>query len=150
MTQEKAKVQYSNDLSWQLQKEGEIFCWNELFWDIDGAKRILQTIPHIVIEMDINTVLTNWKDTEKLIDPDNLEQADFLFPTIVGWEDGKLLIIDGWHRVYKALKHGVNRIPVVVLTPEESANLKHTLESVYWTDTYGDEDEDENELAALD
>ncbi|QFY12933.1 hypothetical protein GBF35_45950 [Nonomuraea phyllanthi] len=33
--------------------------------------------------------------------------------------DAGWLIIDGWHRIHKALTHDVDRLPVIVLTPEE-------------------------------
>lgn len=33
--------------------------------------------------------------------------------------DAGWLIVDGWHRIHKALTHAVDRLLVIVLTPEE-------------------------------
>ncbi|RBQ15333.1 hypothetical protein DP939_36445 [Spongiactinospora rosea] len=55
------------------------------------------------------------------IDPDHAANVDLSEPVIaVPVPDaGGPLVIDGWHRIYKALTTGTDRLPAILLTPEE-------------------------------
>jgi hypothetical protein len=54
------------------------------------------------------------------IDHEYAATVDLAEPLIaVPIPDAGWLIIDGWHRIHKALTAGVEKLPVIVLTPEE-------------------------------
>ncbi|MER5324917.1 hypothetical protein [Streptosporangium roseum] len=55
-----------------------------------------------------------------MVDEEHAKRVDLAEPLIaVSMPTGGLLIIDGWHRVYKALASGRSTLPAHVLTVEE-------------------------------
>jgi ParB-like chromosome segregation protein Spo0J len=59
------------------------------------------------------------------IDWEKAEKTDTGIPGIVATEEGgKLMLIDGWHRYAKALRTRLTEIPVVVLTEEETKQIR--------------------------
>jgi hypothetical protein len=86
-------------------------------WNITAAKKITQgRMPEGRIEP------RDWAGMLQLIviDTDHATHVDLSGPLIVApVPNGGMLIIDGWHRLYKALKIGVPELSAVVLTAEE-------------------------------
>ncbi|GAA1772663.1 ParB N-terminal domain-containing protein [Nonomuraea bangladeshensis] len=86
-------------------------------WDITTAKKLTRArTPQGRIEP------AEWAGMLRLvsIDTEHAAQVDLSEPLIVATvPNGGMLIIDGWHRLYKALTMGVAELPAVVLTTEE-------------------------------
>ncbi len=86
-------------------------------WDITAAKQLTQG-REPTGQLDPQT----WAGMLYLIRIDhahaasvNLDEPLIAVPIPdVGW-----LIVDGWHRIHKALTQGVEKLPVIVLTAEE-------------------------------
>ncbi|WP_177227719.1 ParB N-terminal domain-containing protein [Nonomuraea pusilla] len=86
-------------------------------WDITTAKKLTRArTPEGRIEP------REWAGMLQLvsIDTEHAAQVDLSEPLIVATvPNGGMLIIDGWHRLYRALTTGVAELPAVVLTAEE-------------------------------
>ncbi|MFE0156519.1 ParB N-terminal domain-containing protein [Nonomuraea sp. NPDC059007] len=86
-------------------------------WDITKAKKLTQgRAPKGRIEP------REWAGMLQLvsINHEHATQTDLSEPLIVATvPNGGMLIIDGWHRLYKALTTGVTELSAIVLTAEE-------------------------------
>ncbi|WP_157254888.1 ParB N-terminal domain-containing protein [Nonomuraea typhae] len=86
-------------------------------WDITIAKKLTEgRAPEGRIEP------REWAGMLQLvsINREHAAQTDVSVPLIVATvPNGGMLIIDGWHRLYKALTTGVSELSAVVLTAEE-------------------------------
>jgi hypothetical protein len=59
------------------------------------------------------------------IDWEKAEKTDTNIPAIVATEEGgKLVLIDGWHRFAKALRARLPELPVVILTEDETKQIR--------------------------
>jgi len=58
------------------------------------------------------------------IDWDKAERTDIAIPIIVATEEGKPVLIDGWHRYAKALRARQPEVPAVVLTEDETKAIR--------------------------
>ncbi|MFI6296658.1 ParB N-terminal domain-containing protein [Nonomuraea sp. NPDC050790] len=81
------------------------------------------------------------------INTDHAARVDLTEPLIMApVPNGGMLIIDGWHRLHKALNTGVTELQAVILTAEEEAACRifggepHNDEGY---DAYGEYDEDD-------
>lgn len=95
----------------------EVFQMMAWRWDITTAKKLTRArTPQGRIEP------REWAGMLRLvsINTEHAAQVDLSEPLIVATvPNGGMLIIDGWHRLYKALTTGVAELPAVVLTAEE-------------------------------
>ncbi|MEV4285465.1 ParB N-terminal domain-containing protein [Nonomuraea bangladeshensis] len=95
----------------------EVFQMMAWRWNITTAKKLASArAPQGRIEP------TEWAGMLRLvaIDPHHAAEVDLSEPLIVATvPNGGMLIIDGWHRLYKALTMDVAELPAVVLTAEE-------------------------------
>lgn len=86
-------------------------------WNITAAKKLTQgRAPDGKIDPK------EWAGMLRLvaISREHAAQVDLSVPLIVATvPNGGMLIIDGWHRLHKALKIGALELPAVVLTVEE-------------------------------
>ena len=129
------KVKPSNSTEVQWQVFGETFGFLFTKFDVDKAKEILRKSPH---DIDILTLDTakNWIGDEKrfgLIRVDwarvnsdeeiNLEIPVILAHLKVGTE-AQRLPIDGWTRIARAIKVGLETLPCCALTEAETDAVK--------------------------
>lgn len=112
---------------------GEWFQFLVHGWDVEKAKTFVpdeveDTIDPREVESMVNSILGVSVDEEYAMS----DAVDLTEPVIIGWfdvedDDGELirqhLVIDGWHRVYRALEEGVETLPAYMLTPEEHAEV---------------------------
>lgn len=86
-------------------------------WDITTAKKLTRArVPQGRIDP------REWAGMLRLIaiSTEHAAQVDLSEPLIVATvPNGGMLIIDGWHRLYKALDNGVPELQAVILTAEE-------------------------------
>ncbi|MET9244916.1 hypothetical protein [Nonomuraea sp. NPDC003709] len=91
-------------------------------WDVTAAKKLTQgRTPDGQIEP------SEWAGMLRLvaINAEHAAQVDLSEPLIVApVPNGGLLIIDGWHRLRKALDTGVPELFAVVLTAEEELTCR--------------------------
>ncbi|MGW4792451.1 hypothetical protein ACWEPC_08575 [Nonomuraea sp. NPDC004297] len=102
-------------------------------WDITEAKKLTQDRAP-----DGRIVTERWAAMIQLIaiDAEHVLQVDLSEPLIMATvPNGGMLIIDGWHRLCKALALGVAELPAVVLTEEEELACR----------IFGGEEDDEDE-----
>ena len=90
-------------------------------WDIREAKRLLYKNPRDKNKFDVNSVKNMATGGSINIDPELAMKSDLNVPLIV-LSDG--LPIDGWHRIYRAVKEDVDFLPAYVLTDEEEKIIK--------------------------
>ena len=93
--------------------------WEQTFWEDDQGNRttIQEVLEDLrdepVIPLEVAS-LTHLRRTT--IEPDRKEKADLSFPIIVTKSDGKLqTILDGNHRLQKAIDKGETHIPAKIL-----------------------------------
>ncbi|MEU6718656.1 ParB N-terminal domain-containing protein [Nonomuraea sp. NPDC046802] len=95
----------------------EIFQMLAWRWDITTAKKLTRGRT-----ADGRIEPREWAGMLRLvsISREHAAQVDLSEPLIAATvPNGGMLIIDGWHRLYKALTTGVSELPAVVLTIEE-------------------------------
>jgi hypothetical protein len=91
-------------------------------WDITRAKAVAADLP--VERFDPRPYFT-WLGAVR-IDEDHLAQADLSEPLILArvTELGGAMLIDGWHRLARALRDGVTDLPCVVLDAEQERRVR--------------------------
>jgi ribosomal protein L25 (general stress protein Ctc) len=100
----------------------------ETFWEIEiDGKTIRITFDDVIkhlesgIEVDPNDIKHLLIDVER--DPKRVEAADLIYPIVLVRSDGEFIsILDGQHRVVKAIRDGVNikaKVLDLDLAPEE-------------------------------
>ncbi|MFI6396182.1 hypothetical protein [Nonomuraea sp. NPDC050540] len=109
----------------------QILAWR---WDITTAKRLARgREPHGRLDP------AAWKGMLGLItiNTEHAARVDLSEPLIVApVPNGGLLIIDGWHRLHKALNTGVTELFAVVLTAEEERACR-----IFGGEPHNDEEE---------
>ncbi|MBN6056676.1 hypothetical protein JYK22_32410, partial [Nonomuraea sp. RK-328] len=92
----------------------QLMAWR---WSVTTAKEFVEgRTPNATL------AVADWVGMLRLlvVDEDHAECVDLADPLIaVSMPTGGLLIIDGWHRVHKALASGRSTLPAHVLTVEE-------------------------------
>ncbi|MFC4912963.1 hypothetical protein [Actinomadura gamaensis] len=102
---------------------------NEMFillgwaWDVDAAARLAARYP--VRDADIRPLA--WARAVIAVDPGHAATTDLTRPLLAVTlpHTDTPLVIDGWHRIHRALNSGVHRLPVVILnqTDERACRL---------------------------
>ncbi|GAA2456144.1 hypothetical protein GCM10010191_89340 [Actinomadura vinacea] len=96
---------------------GEMFVLLGWAWDIDTAARL--AVRHPVTRPDIRPLA--WARTVIQIDPDHAATADLSRPLLAVPVPNTQtpLVIDGYHRIHRALNAGIHRLPVVLLDEDD-------------------------------
>jgi hypothetical protein len=58
------------------------------------------------------------------VDLGHVEHVDLTEPILLGTTDDGLLPLDGWHRIAKASKNTIDRLPAVVLSAEQTRQIE--------------------------
>src|ERR1700748_3129645 len=111
----------SDQIDWQP-RLGEQFIYAGKHYDLAKAKDIIKATPRPVEKRPISQFKAMYYEAVK-IDWDKAEKTDLAVPLIVGTEEGKFILIDGWHRYAKSLRTRVMEVPVVVLTEDETKSI---------------------------
>ena|SRR5579872_1099078 len=123
----------SNAFEWQ--SDGETFTFLNIVWNVTEAKRIIASKPRRLDEIEVSeaallvhrsgasmgqTLPIGPRIDWNRVDGD--PAVDLQVPVIVAWvpEADSYLVIDGWHRIAKAIMVSVARLPAVALTRTES------------------------------
>ncbi|NRQ31350.1 ParB N-terminal domain-containing protein [Nonomuraea sp. NN258] len=99
----------------------EVFRFGFFGWNISAAERIVEgREPDVVRVADVAPML--WLVYVK---EDHAATVDLSKPLIVApVPELGTLVIDGWHRIWKARKAGVETLPAVLLTPDEEHRVR--------------------------
>ncbi len=99
-------------------------------WDVTRAKRILAAAPRDVLLIDVAKLYGMAEFVDNMGRTDH--GLDLNFPVICGTTDVKRgryrklerILLDGWHRVRAAEAIGVTQLPAVVLTEDETNEIR--------------------------
>lgn len=104
--------------------EPQTFTWVRWTWDIDQALRLHGHRPTVPVKISGLAGLLGLGVVS--VDRAHFPTVDLTkplliapFPTTEGF-----LPIDGWHRIGRALEDGIDELPAIILTEEESAALR--------------------------
>jgi hypothetical protein len=117
-----APPQQSSEIDWQP-RLGEQFLFAGKRYDLAKAKEQIKATPRAVEKKPLSAFKSMYYEAVK-IDWEKAERTDPGIPGIVGTEEGKAILLDGWHRYAKALRMRLTEIPVVVLTEEETKAIR--------------------------
>jgi hypothetical protein len=112
----------SSQTDWQP-RLGELFVFAGKRYDLAKAKEMIKAVPRPVENKSLSLFKAMYWEAVK-IDWDKAEKTDTAIPVIVATEDGKPVLIDGWHRYAKALRGRLAEIPAVTLTEEETTKIR--------------------------
>jgi len=109
--------------------EHEVFSFIFRSWDVNEAWKIIQAkkrknkimVPIEEIKQYFGYVKVNKAYADKI----DLSKIQPLIAVTLKDEDGGkfALVIDGWHRIYKAMKSGVKELPAYLLTLREERQV---------------------------
>lgn len=112
----------SSQTEW-VARLGEQFVFAGKHYDLAKAKEMIKAAPRPVEMRPLSQFKAMYYEAVK-IDWDKAEKTDTAIPVIVATEEGKPVLIDGWHRYAKALRTRLTEIPAVVLTEDETKSIK--------------------------
>lgn len=114
----------SDEVTWNIAR-AEQFRLLGAAWSVTAAKEILVAVPREVHHVEVMAL----RGLLGLIHTDEHAawDADLSVPLIAVQDEsfhGGVLVIDGWHRVHRATMEGMDALPCVVLTLEESRSAR--------------------------
>src|ERR1700744_4650612 len=113
----------SSQIDWQP-RLGEQFVYSGKHYDLAKAKELIKATDRPVEKRPLSQFKGMYYEAVK-IDWDKAEKTDTGIPVIVATEEGgKVILIDGWHRYAKALRTRLTEIPCVVLSEEETKQVR--------------------------
>lgn len=126
-------------MNWDTEKE-EFFSLGPSSFDIKKAKEIIakQKKPqNVYVEMnDLKPFIPSPKNTSPFTVGIDLEKAksaeiDLSVPLILAYlpRSGALFVIDGWHRVAKAILEDIPTLPGIILNKKDSKKICFSSES---------------------
>lgn len=121
----------SSDFEWHQVRDRdgdlveEIWEAGEYEFNIRRAKRIIKKTPRPIVQVKTAQFLGVLELMVILVPEEERVEYDPSFPVIIGtMRRGGLVLIDGWHRLDLAIRVGLQEIPAVVLTKEETAKIR--------------------------
>lgn len=112
----------SNSIDWQP-RLGEQFVFAGKHYDLAKAKGLIKATPRPIENRPLSQFKPMYYEAVK-IDWDKAEKTDPAIPVIVATENGNPVLIDGWHRYAKALRMRLTEIPCVVLSEDETNQIR--------------------------
>ena len=112
----------SDQIDWQP-RLGEQFVFAGKHYDVAKAKDLIKAAPRPVEPRPTVQFKSMYYEAVK-IDWDKAEKTDPTIPIIVATEEGKPVLIDGWHRYAKALRTRLTELPVITLTEDETKSIR--------------------------
>lgn len=99
-----------------------IFEWGAWRWDIAAALALIAAAPR---EAKTITVAP-WLQFMGVmrVNTDHAAQVDLSIPLLLAPFLGAYMVIDGWHRLWRAEREGVERLPAYLLTAAEEKKIR--------------------------
>ncbi len=108
----------TDELFWDVSNGEEIFQFLATMWDINQVKQLIIDDPREVKSVSVPE-LRNFASLVRT-DKDRAAEADLNHPIIVARFNQGYIPIDGYHRIRRALDEGLDSLPAVFLTAQES------------------------------
>jgi hypothetical protein len=104
---------------------GEMFTLLGWAWDVDLAVRLARRHP---VRQAAARTLAGVKNFIR-VDPDHAATADLTRPILIvplpcAPEPGNRLVIDGWHRIHRALTEGLDELPAILLNAADERTCR--------------------------
>lgn len=99
------------------QEEKSIFSSNGKSYDLNAIFKMVANQP--LEQIAVNKLIWVLEFTGDDYDRQRVEDSDIKVPVLVTLHEGKELVIDGYHRLLKALKKHVKVLPYKRVTPEQ-------------------------------
>jgi hypothetical protein len=113
----------SNDWTWK--PTGEDYDLAGYLFSVDRAKRLIARVPRPVEMILVEEYA--WFVIDGIVPIRSAGSSKYRLdvPVIVGTlRSGKRVLLDGWHRLKKAMDTGVKELPAVILTQEETMMIR--------------------------
>lgn len=81
-------------------------------YQIDTILSLVEKDP--IVNIEVNKL--DWIIKYGIPDPARVEKADYKYPLLVTEENGKYFVIDGFHRLTKASREGVKKLPCKIVS----------------------------------
>lgn len=115
----------ANSSDWEWIEKEEVFDANGFGFDVDKAKRIIRRAPRPIITIQVTDYSGLFEAIPVKLDHPRGVTYDLAFPLLfVTLRNGGRLLIDGWHRLDQAAKKGLETLPAVILTREETKKVR--------------------------
>jgi hypothetical protein len=99
----------------------ELFRFLAFAWDVTQAHRRAADYP--IHQVDI-AVLAGFATLIR-VNPAHLDQADLSRPILIApIPEAGNLVIDGWHRIHRAVRDGLTHLPARVLTAADEQHIR--------------------------
>jgi hypothetical protein len=96
-------------------------------WNASAGMRLTEQSPRTPLEFwpsEHGIDLAHLRERYTDLDEEYARTVDLSKPILfVPFHDGTSVLIDGWHRLYRAISEGVNWLPCYELTPEEAEEI---------------------------
>lgn len=111
--------------AWTWREDLQDFEFSGHFFNLDKAKKIITKRPRPVETMQVDEFAYMLIDAIIRVKAATSPKYKLDVPVIIGTlTSGRRLLLDGWHRLRKALDTKVKELPAVILTREETAEVK--------------------------
>lgn len=116
-------VRLSSEWTWRPDLQDFEFAGH--FFNLDKAKRLIILHPRPIEMISVEEYGAMLTDQIIRVKAASSTKYKLDVPIIVGTlKSGRRLVMDGWHRLRKALDSGVRELPAVILTGEETIRVK--------------------------
>ena len=116
-------VRLSSEWTWRPDLQDFEFAGH--FFNLDKAKRLIILHPRPIEMISVEEYGAMLTDQIIRVKAASSTKYKLDVPIIVGTlKSGSRLVMDGWHRLRKALDSGVRELPAVILTGEETIRVK--------------------------
>lgn len=101
-----------------FESNGKVYNLNKLFQQTDNVKVIIYPVSKL-----------KWVLKYCEPDPQRVAAADIEAPLLIAEMDKRIVVVDGLHRLTKAVQLNINTLPVKILTSKmlENALIEHSL-----------------------
>ena len=110
---------------WIWKPTGEDFDLAGHIFNVDKAKRLITKSPRSVEPIRVEDFAPYLVDEIVRVRAAGSKKYQLDVPVIVGtMKSGRRILLDGWHRLRKAMDTGIAELPAVILTHEETWAIK--------------------------
>ena len=111
--------------AWEWVENEEVFETDGFAFDVDKSKRFIRRTPRPIVTILVADYSGLFEAIPVNLDHPKGVNYDLALPLImVTMRNGGRLLIDGWHRLDQAVKKGIETLPAVILTREETKKVK--------------------------
>lgn len=102
------------------EEDDSTFTHNDIEYSVNKALEIAESIPVEYIDTDKLSWILEYTDT----DPERVRNADLSFPLLVSYENNIYYVLDGAHRLTKAVEENIKELPAKILSLDQLEQCK--------------------------